>query len=55
MLVELLELKKKDSTSDQEWDHDGGEDDKENDEVYRSCDKNDDGSLLDEDDDDYVD
>ncbi|KAL4638941.1 hypothetical protein ACB092_03G182200 [Castanea dentata] len=31
------------------------EDDEENDEGYKSCDENDDGPLLDEDDDDYVD
>ena len=35
--------------------HDGDEDDDKNDEGYRSCDENDDGPLLDEDDDDYVD
>ena len=67
VLLELLELKKKDSTWDQEWGplgqatgtssisqhapHDGDENDKENDEGYKSCDDNDDGPLLNEDND----
>ncbi|KAL0012283.1 hypothetical protein SO802_007391 [Lithocarpus litseifolius] len=43
------------SSSSQHAPHDGDEDDEENDEGYKSCDENDDGPLLDEDDDDYVD
>ena len=43
------------SSSSQHAPHDRDEDDEENDEGYRSCDENDDGPLLDEDDNDYVD
>ena len=43
------------SSSSQHAPHDGDEDDEENDEGYKSCDENDDGPLLDEVDDDYVD
>ncbi|KAM3737671.1 hypothetical protein ACB098_09G074200 [Castanea mollissima] len=43
------------SSSLQHAPYDGDEDDEENDEGYKSCDENDDGPLLDEDDDDYVD
>ena len=43
------------SSSSQHAPHDGNEKDEENDEGYKSCDENDDGPLLDENDDDYVD
>ena len=43
------------SFSSQHAPHDGDEDDEENDVAYKSCDDNDDGPLLNEDDDDYVD
>ncbi|XP_030955048.1 uncharacterized protein LOC115977364 [Quercus lobata] len=43
------------SSSSHHAPHDGDEEDEENDEGYKSCDENDDGPLLDEDDDDYVD
>ena len=43
------------SSSSQHAPHDGDEDDEENDVAYKSCDDNDDGPLLNEDDDDYVD
>ena len=42
------------NSSSQHATHDGDEDDEENDEGYKSCDDNDDGLLLNEDD-DYVD
>ncbi|KAL4653643.1 hypothetical protein ACB092_01G319700 [Castanea dentata] len=43
------------SSSSQHAPRDGDEDDEENNEGYKSFDENDDGPLLDEDDDDYVD
>ena len=42
------------SSSSQHAPHDGDEDDEENEVAYKSCDDND-GPLLNEDDDDYVD